>query len=309
MVGAARKDAAPRKARRRIMDAMPNYFVGSVDEGRFKPVAGPGGESPGVRRMNLVGRATAPSCVHTGLDLDELVPGGQLVPVMHAYEKAFYVLQGEPVFDSREGSYQLQKGHYGLVRKATPYAFRNEGSTVVRLLTVSAPQPKPETDDFTDTYSSAIARSDAVAADLSDPRIRYLGKFEESDIPSSGAISGVGVRSSSIYGVSIKEFVDRLFGAQFLAMFMVQFRPGGFGTSHDHPHEETYFFLSGKAEGVFDGERHVVEAGQYVWTGVGCFHSFRTLGDQPVRWIETQAPLPAEYEAFRFRREWDALAR
>lgn len=290
---------------------VPNYFVGSVDEGRFKSLPESPHGSVGIRIMNLVGRATAPSCVHTGLDLYEIAPRGHLAPVMHAYEKAFYVLDGKLIFDVQGNSYKLERGHYGLIRKATPYAFRNAGSKVVRLLTVSAPQPKLENDDFVDTYFPAteIGHADAMVPDLDDPRVRYLGKFEESQISSSGSISGAGARSSSIYGVSIKEFIDRLFGAQFLAMFMVQFSPGGFGTSHDHPHEETYFFLSGKAEGVFDGERHILEAGQYVWTGVGCFHSFRTLGDQPVRWLETQAPLPADYEAFRFRREWDLLAR
>lgn len=289
---------------------MANYHVGSIDQKRFTPVERSQG-GWGARRMQLVGRATAPSCVHIGLDLDEIDPEGQLGPVMHAYERAFFVLEGQPIFDHEGYSHLLEKGHYGLIRKATAYAFRNSGNGVVRLLTVSAPQPKPEGDAFIDTYFPAaeLARTAAVPPNLGDPRIRYLGKFEDSQIPNPGAISGTGVRSSSIYGISIKEFVDRLFGAQFLSMFMVQFSPGGFGTSHDHPHEETYYFLSGKAEGVFDGERHVVQSGQYVWTGVGCFHSFRALGDEPVRWIETQAPLPADYEAFRFRREWDPLAR
>jgi mannose-6-phosphate isomerase-like protein (cupin superfamily) len=288
---------------------MPNYFVGSVTEDQFKPLTEPDGGSFGIRRMSLVSRATAPSCVHTGLDLDEIAPAGRVAPTMHAYEKAFYVLDGTPVFDLLGASYQLQRGHYGLLPKATAYAFRNAGEKAARLLTVSAPQPKQGGDPFADTYcpTTAIGRPETVIPNLDDPRIRYLGRFEESHISTSSTISGVGVRSSSIYGVSIKEFVDRLFGAQFLAMFMVQFGPGGFGTSHDHPHEETYFFLSGKAEGVFDGDRHIIEAGHYVWTGVGCFHSFRTVGDEPVRWIETQAPLPADYQAFRFRREWDLL--
>lgn len=291
---------------------MPNYFVGSVDESQFKPVNRPAGGSVEARRMHLVDRSTAPSCVHTGLDLDEIAPGGRLGPVLHAYEKAFYVLEGEPIFDHQGYSHLLETGHYGLIRKATPYSFRNAGKSKVRLLTVSAPQPKLEEEDFIDTYlpESDIARAATpVRPNLEDPRIRYVGKFEESQIATPGAISGTGVRSKSIYGVSIKEFVDRLFGAQFLSMFMVQFAAGGCGTAHDHPHEETYFFLSGRAEGEFDGKRYILEPGQYVWMGVGCFHSFRTLGDRPVRWIETQAPLPADYEAFRFRREWDPLSK
>lgn len=290
---------------------MANYFVGSTDESKFKTLQGPHNRSVGVRRMTLVDHKTAPSCVHTGLDLDEIAPGGHIAPLMHAYEKAFYVLEGKPVFDFDGQSYQLDKGHYCLARKATPYAFRNLTDSPVRLLTLSAPQPKPEGSDFQDTFvpRSELKQGAAVVPHLDDPRVRYIGKFEESQISGASSISAVGVRSASIRGVSIKEFIDRLFGAQFLALFMVQFAPGGSGTSHDHPHEETYYFLSGAAEGVFDGERHVIKAGQYVWTGVGCFHSFTTIGNEPVRWIESQAPLPAEYEAFRFRREWEPLAR
>jgi mannose-6-phosphate isomerase-like protein (cupin superfamily) len=41
-----------------------------------------------------------------------------------------------------------------------------------------------------------------------------------------------------------------------------------------------------------------------IWTGVGCIHSFANVGEEPVRWIETQAPLPPAKEVFRFERDW-----
>jgi mannose-6-phosphate isomerase-like protein (cupin superfamily) len=41
-----------------------------------------------------------------------------------------------------------------------------------------------------------------------------------------------------------------------------------------------------------------------IWTGVGCVHSFANIGEEPVRWIETQAPLPPTKEVFRFERDW-----
>jgi len=43
-------------------------------------------------------------------------------------------------------------------------------------------------------------------------------------------------------------------------------------------------------------------------TSVGCVHSFDNVGAEPVRWIETQAPLPPAKEVFRFEREWAPLA-
>ena len=186
----------------------------------------------------------------------------------------------------------------------------NAGPEPARILEVMAPQPKPANSGFEDTLfdTAATLVREAETPNLRDPRIKRLGRFEESQLPTAGQISGTGVRSSSIHGVSIREFIDRMSGAQHLSLFMVQFAPGGMGTQHDHPHEETYFLLSGKARAVLDDKAYTVQPGDYVWTGVGCFHSFETLGDEPVRWIETQAPLPADYEAFRFRREWTPLA-
>ena len=46
-----------------------------------------------------------------------------------------------------------------------------------------------------------------------------------------------------------------------------------------------------------------------IWTGVGCIHSFANIGAEPVRWIETQAPLPPAKEVFRFERDWTRNSR
>jgi mannose-6-phosphate isomerase-like protein (cupin superfamily) len=71
--------------------------------------------------------------------------------------------------------------------------------------------------------------------------------------------------------------------------------------------EETYFIISGEAEANLDGKVYRVKAGDYVWNGVGCMHGFKNIGSGPVRWIETQAPLPTPTEAFRFKAQWEAL--
>lgn len=286
------------------------HHVGAVDESRFATPSLYASHSEGYRRLELVDHTTSPAAVHLGLGLVDVAPGGYLMPVLHAFEKGFYILSGSLVVATDRHAHLLHKDCYGVFPKATTYSYFNAGDEPARILEVMAPQPKPPAGGFNDTLFDAaesLVRA-AVTPDLSDPRIKRLGRFEESQLPDAGQISGTGVRSSSIYGVSIKEFVDRMLGAQHLSLFMVQFAPGGMGTQHDHPHEETYFLLSGKAEAVLDGKHYVVERGNYVWTGVGCFHSFETLSDEPVRWIETQAPLPADYEAFRFRREWERLA-
>jgi mannose-6-phosphate isomerase-like protein (cupin superfamily) len=108
-------------------------------------------------------------------------------------------------------------------------------------------------------------------------------------------------------GITVKMMVDSDLGAQLTTMFMVQYAPDGVAGSHDHPFEETYYFLEGLAEGVFDGERYELRPGDVAWAGVGCVHSFRNLGGGPLRWLETQAPQPPTRHAYRYARDWDYL--
>ena len=47
-------------------------------------------------------------------------------------------------------------------------------------------------------------------------------------------------------GISVKMLVDRVFGADLLTMFTVDYEIGGSAQQHDHPIEETYVFLAGE---------------------------------------------------------------
>ena len=73
--------------------------------------------------------------------------------------------------------------------------------------------------------------------------------------------------------------------------------------AHDHPFEETYYFLEGRAEATFDGERYELGPGDVAWAGVGCVHGFRNLGGGPLRWLETQSPQPPGRHSYRFARD------
>ena len=55
-------------------------------------------------------------------------------------------------------------------------------------------------------------------------------------------------------GITVKLMVDSDLDAQLSTMFMVQYDPDGVAGAHDHPFEETYYFLEGHAEATFDGE-------------------------------------------------------
>ena len=54
--------------------------------------------------------------------------------------------------------------------------------------------------------------------------------------------------------------VDRVFGADLLTMFTVDYEIGGAAQQHDHPFEEAYFFLAGEVEAELDGELHTFPA-------------------------------------------------
>ena len=73
-------------------------------------------------------------------------------------------------------------------------------------------------------------------------------------------------------GITVKMMVDSDLGAQLTTMFMVQYDPDGVAGAHDHPFEETYYFLEGQAEAIFDGERYPLGPGDVAWAGVGCVH-------------------------------------
>jgi mannose-6-phosphate isomerase-like protein (cupin superfamily) len=105
-------------------------------------------------------------------------------------------------------------------------------------------------------------------------------------------------------GISVKMLVDRVFGAELLTMFTVDYEPGGAAQVHDHPFEEAYFFLDGEIEAELDGTGHTIRAGDVVFAGVGATHGFFNSGGGRVRWIETQAPQPPERHSYRWVDHW-----
>lgn len=265
----------------------------------------------GYSRHALVDHTIHDASVHMGLSLTQIEPGGYVNPAVHAFEKGFFVLDGNLIAHLNGRDIQLHANDYGLIPMGTNSAWRNTGSERALILEMMSPQPKPADYFFKDTYFIPEGRAphSAYKPDFGDPRdSKYLGHFEQAQLPDAGGeIQAVGARGGAIYGISLKELIDRMLGAQHMSLFIVQFQPGGEGTVHDHMFEESYFFVSGKAEANLDGMTYEVSAGEYVWTGVGCMHGFKNIGDTPVRWIETQAPLPTPVEAFRFKAQWEYL--
>ena len=275
------------------------------------PTAGWASAATGYRRGMAVGEDD--HAVHTGFVINELDAGGQIPWHVHSFEESCYVVAGTAVIDTAEGSFRLSEGAYGVVPIAMPHRWRNDGGFPVQWIEMQAPAPRSAYQE--DTFLvSGPTHGDAADIDVRDPRNRYFGKITPSQMdPAKQSQDLLEVTASMrtallVYGgINVKMMVDSDLGAQLATMFMVQYDPDGATGPHDHPFEETYFFLEGEALATFDGKPVVLGAGDIAWAGVGCPHSFRNLGGGPLRWLETQAPQPPQRYSYRFARDWDYL--
>lgn len=281
------------------------HYYGRFDEGALAAHPIFQGHSGGYTAATLIDRGTG--SVHTGLSVNELAPGGRIDPHVHSFEEGFYILSGEAVVTIGGASYRLAAGDFAAVKIGTSHAWHAAGDTPVRWLQMAAPQPKPpgaERDTF--FLKDRTVPRDAPRLDPADLRGNLLGHFDAAQIPPvserKNAVAG-------LEGVFLKWMIDEDFGARHHRMLFIEYQPGvGIGL-HDHTFEEAYFILSGEVEAVLDGRTYSLTPGDVVWTGVGCVHSFRNVGRQPVRWLETFSPQPPKENVFRFMAEWDARAR
>jgi len=254
--------------------------------------------SSGFRRSTYVERATG--SVHMGTGICYLDPNGCIPLHVHSFEESFYLLEGNVIAQIDERAYSLSPGHFGLIGTGIKHAFLNAGDQPVRWLEMQAPQPR-SIEYGRDTFFVGGEISTQVRQPDKDTSL--LGYFDESQLPQPGAVSQMeGFNPTT--GIAIKMFVDRSFGAVHQSLFLIQYMPGAKIDLHDHTFEESYYIVSGQVRATVDGETYDLGSGDVVWTGVGCIHSFANVGDGPVRWIETQAPLPPAKEVFRFERDW-----
>ncbi|UYN91076.1 MAG: cupin domain-containing protein [Anaerolineales bacterium] len=257
------------------------------------------GKSAGYTRRTYVEQGMG--SVHMGTGISQLEPGGHISHHLHAFEESFYILEGSLLCQIGDAAYELGPGHYGLIPTGTPHAWQNKGSAPARWVEMQAPQPRPEGGD-TFFVAGELAAS-GQAPDPARAAETMVSHFDEGQLPKPGE-PGQMEGFNATTGVAIKMFVDRSSGATHQSLFLIQYQPGAKIDAHDHTFEESYYIVSGLVKAVADGETYELGAGDLIWTSVGCIHSFEQMGDEPVRWIETQAPLPPAKEAFRFERDW-----
>jgi quercetin dioxygenase-like cupin family protein len=255
------------------------------------------------------------AAVHTGFGICDLQPGGAVPTHVRSFEESFYLLAGEVVLQTPGEAALLRPGDYGLVPVGVPHSWRNTGSAPARWAEMQAPQPR--TRHGGDTLAvPALRETEPVPVDVRDPRSRRYGHIEPENMdPALQSQQVLAVSASMrtallVYsGITVKMMVDSDLGAELTTMFMVSYDPDGVAGPHDHPFEETYLFLTGEAEARFDSATYRLGPGDVAFAGVGCVHSFRNLGEGPLRWLETQAPQPPGRHSYRFARDWDYLQR
>jgi quercetin dioxygenase-like cupin family protein len=260
----------------------------------------------------VIGEAVG--AVHTGFGVGELDPGGRIDWHVHSYEESLFVLGGEVVLHTSEGSVLLRPGDYGLVPLGQPHSLANRGSEVARWAALSAPAPRASHGG--DTYFvSALPERDPVPVDARDPRTRSFGHIEPEHMDPGKQSQELLAASASmrtallVYsGIAVKMMIDSDLGSQLSTMFMVQYEAlKGVVGGHDHPLEETYLILEGEVVATFDGETYRLGPGDVAWAGVGCVHAFANPNPEVVRWLETQSPAPPARHSYRFERDWDYL--
>jgi mannose-6-phosphate isomerase-like protein (cupin superfamily) len=277
------------------------HHVSHLTEDAFQTPALYAGQSIGFKRATYVDRPVG--SVHMGTGICRLEAAGTIQPHVHSFEESFYVLEGSLTGQIGDRAHVFGPGHFGLIGTGLRHAWRNAGAQPARWLEMQAPQPRLLESGRDTFFVGGPAPEQAGPPDLKDPANALLGHFDESQLPSPGSPAQMeGFNPTT--GVAIKMFVDRSFGAVHQSLFLIQYMPGAKIDPHDHTFEESYFIVSGLVQATADGKQYDLGPGDVIWTGVGCIHSFTNLGAQPVRWIETQAPLPPAKEVFRFERDW-----
>lgn len=277
------------------------HHVSMVDEAAAHTPEPYERHSVGFRRVEYVGRSVG--SVHMGVGICFLDSNGVVHPHLHSFEESFYLLEGSVIAQIGDNAYRLDPGHFGLIPTGERHAWRSAGDGPVRWLEMQAPQPRRAEDGRDTFFVGGDVSTGSSPPEQQEPANPLLGRFDESQLPHPGGPSQM-EGFNPLTGVAIKMFVDRSLGAIHQSLFLIQYMPGAKIDPHDHTFEESYFIVQGQVEATADGQTYRLGPGSAIWTSVGCIHAFANTGTEPVRWIETQAPLPPAKEVFRFERDW-----
>ena len=128
--------------------------------------------SQGFRRWRIVDGPNG--SVHQEFSICELEAGGTIAAHVHTFEEQIYVLEGELICETGDGTYLLEPGDYGVIHVSAAHSFRNESGKRVRWAEMLAPQPRLDGDG--DIYPvAALPKVEPIKVDARDPRTRSFG--------------------------------------------------------------------------------------------------------------------------------------
>lgn len=227
--------------------------------------------------------------LHTRVARCSLAPGATAATHVHAFEQSAYVLEGSATLEVDGQTARLTAGDGAFVPPGAAHGWRTGGERAV-WLEASAPPGRERAPGDTWTVPDVPATGTAYRARFRDP----------GDAPATLPTEALGVFG----GTTLRMLVDARLGAALHTLFTVRFAPGASLAPHDHPFEEAYVVLEGRIDVICEGERSTLGPGDGLLTGVGCLHAFENVHDEPVRWLETQAPQPPARHGFRFPMGW-----
>ena len=270
------------------------------------------GLSTGFERWSVVNRATG--SVHQEFNVCQLDAGGRVEAHVHSFEESIYVLEGQLICQTGDGTFLLEPGDYGVFLVGAAHAIRNGGATKARWAEMLAPQPRLASKGDVFPVAPFSQGEAPLRIDARDPRTKFFGNITTQHMnPAKQTQDLLAVSASMrtallVYsGITVKMMVDSQLGAFLATMFMVKYEPNGLASSHDHPFEETYLITDGEVDAWFDGETYHLVPGDIAWAGVGCIHGFRNTLKGTVTWLETSAPQPPARYSYRFERDWTYL--
>ena len=297
------------------------HYVGRVDWSFADTGQEPTDAASGLALRCLIGRNEG--AIHSELAVGALAKNGWIRRHVHSFEEALYVLGGELALELDGHVHALRTGDYALIPVGVWHALANTSDEQVRWLAANTPQRVDGLGRFADTFYAGTPVNPAALAEraqrprLGSPTLQWVGHYDGTP-PQSQALAikdatrgrrpaGMDTALLAYSGISVKMLVDRNFGASLLTMFTVDYEIGGAAQAHDHPFEETYFFLAGVIEAEFDGRTYSLRGGDIAFAGVGSVHGFYNTGTERVAWIETQAPQPPDRHAYRWIDSWKAF--
>ncbi|WP_329536995.1 cupin domain-containing protein (plasmid) [Streptomyces sp. NBC_01450] len=277
------------------------YYIARAADRKFFDVEG----VPGLRQALLVGHEQG--AAHLEVSLYELAPGATTGWARCPFEESWFITGGSGEASFAGLRYELGSGDYGVAPVGIAHSL-SAGDEGLTWLGVRAPKPPTF-----DGARSSIAAKPSLGENLgrpseTDPRHRFVGHFEDSDMAPYAQLSMPGYHGPNVKNISLRMMVDQLLGAQHHTVFVCEIAPksgpGKAAKVHYHPFEEIYYFTSGGMRGTLDGNDEVIQTGDLVWAGTNGTHGFVNEREEPARWVEVQSPIPPTSDGFFFPDDW-----